>query len=628
MVESALLPWLPAAPDDLRARCAEIDAMAQRGTAMRWLAGHALGANDLQRLARSITRAVNDGRAAPLQSFELGLISNNTTDFIVPALIGSAARHGIALRVAASPFGMTIQAALDPSSELLESRLDAILLALDYRAYFSDYALDDDPAASVTAAITKLQAMIGALADVSKAAVIVQTIAAPPERLFGSLDRGQPGTGAWLAAAFNQRLSDEVLRPGVNLLDMEALAARVGLTAWFDRSQYMTARLPFASRFIPLYAEHAARLIGAIRGHSRKVLVLDLDNTLWGGIIGDDGIDRIRLGQGDPRGEAHQDLQRAALALKRRGILLAVSSKNDEALARQAIREHPEMLLREEDFSAMQMNWSDKATNLEVLAERLSLGLDSFVFVDDNPVERAQVRSALPQVLVLELPSDPSEYAAVLLASGAFESIGFSDEDRQRSKHYAANARRDSLAAQSRDLAGFLESLQMRATFVAAGATGWSRFTQLINKSNQFNLTTKRYSEAQVANWVAAPDVLTLQVRLADQFGDNGLICSVIACPRDGAWVLDTWVLSCRVLGRRVEEAVLNEIVRRARAAGIGHLVGLYRATSRNGLVRDHYRKLGFRQEGHDGDTERWILDVASFEPIMLPIACETSPDA
>ncbi len=518
-----------------------------------------------------------------------------------------------------------MQAALDPSSELLQTQPDEILMALDYRAYFNDYALEDDPAARVTAATAQLQALIAAFEGGSRAVLLVQTIAAPPERLFGSFDRGQPGTAAWLATAFNQRLISEILHPGVSLLDVEALANQVGLGAWFDRSQHMTARLPFASRFVPLYAEHVARLIGAIRGQSRKVLVLDLDNTLWGGVIGDDGIEGIRLGQGDPRGEAHQDLQRAALALKRRGILLAVSSKNDEALARQAIWEHPGMVLREDDFSAMQINWSDKATNLEALADRLSLGIDSFVFLDDNPAERAQVRGALPQVLVPELPTDPAEYAAVLLASGAFEAVGFSEEDRQRSEHYAANARSASLAAQSRDLAGFLESLQMRAVFTAEGTTGWSRFTQLINKSNQFNLTTKRYTEAQIAEWVPSPDILTLQVRLTDQFGDNGMICCVIACPHDRAWVLDTWVMSCRVLGRRVEEAVLNEIVRRARGAGISQLVGLYSPTQRNGLVRDHYRKLGFSQDGHEGDAERWILDVASFESAVLPIACEPS---
>jgi len=582
-----------------------------------------LGLNELDRLARSIARAQADGATAPLQDFTIGLVSNATTDFIRPALVASAARYGISLRVAAAPFGMTMQAALDERGEPLASRPDAILLALDYRAYFAEYALENDPEDRLNAAVAQLQDLLEAFAGATSATLLVQTIAAPPQRLFGGFDRGQAGTPSWLAAAFNQRLIAEAIRPGVVLLDVEALANQVGLSAWFDRSLYMTARLPFANRHVPAYAEHVARLIGAIRGRSRKVLVLDLDNTLWGGVIGDDGIDGIRLGQGDPRGEAHLDLQRAALALKRRGILLAISSKNDEAIARQAIREHPEMLLREDDFSAMQINWSDKATNLEVLAERLSLGIDSFVFLDDNPVERAQVRASLPEVLVPELPSDAAEYATVLMGCGAFEAISFSDEDRQRSEQYAANARRDSLAAQSRDLESFLESLQMRAVFTAGGETGWSRFTQLINKSNQFNLTTIRYTEPQVAEWVAAPDVLTLQVRLLDRFGDNGMICCIIARPDANAWILDTWVMSCRVLGRRVEETVLNEIVRRGRSAGIARIVGLYRPTPRNGLVRDHYRNLGFTPDGSDGDTERWVLNIASYETRLVPIVIE-----
>jgi FkbH-like protein len=364
-----------------------------------------------------------------------------------------------------------------------------------------------------------------------------------------------------------------------------------------------------------------------MRGRSRKVLVLDLDNTMWGGVVGDDGLEGIRLGQGDPRGEAHLELQSAALALKKRGVLLAVSSKNDEAVARRAIREHPDMLLREDDFSAVQINWSDKATNLELLAEKLSLGIDSFVFIDDNPVERAQVRGALPDVFVPELPSDPAQYASVLLASGAFESITFSEEDRHRAEQYRANGKRESLAAQSRDLNSFLESLQMSAVFTSKGADGWARFTQLINKSNQFNLTTLRYTEADIAELVEHPRVLTLQVRLRDQFGDNGMICAIIARPRDDEWILDTWVMSCRVLGRRVEEATLNEIVRLAAKEGIRSLIGLYRPTPRNGLVRDHYKKLGFRHSGTEGDTEHWRLEVNEYLPRSVPISVEHAPD-
>jgi FkbH-like protein len=383
----------------------------------------------------------------------------------------------------------------------------------------------------------------------------------------------------------------------------------------------MTARLPFEGAFAPLYGDHVARLLAAIRGKSRKVLVLDLDNTLWGGIIGDDGIDGIRLGQGDPRGEAFIDVQRAALALKRRGILLAVCSKNDEATARRAIREHPEMVLREDDFSAFQINWNDKATNVELLAERLSLGLDSFVLLDDNPAERAQVRLALPKVFVPELPSDPAAYARVLLRSGVFDSVTFSDEDRTRTELYASNVKRESLRTRSRDLGDFLRSLDMKVSFVAAGEAGWGRFTQLINKSNQFNLTARRYTEPEIAALVADPASLALQVRLVDRFGDNGMISAVICTPEGADWVLDTWVMSCRVLGRCVEEAVLNEIVERARAAGLRRLRGLYRPTGRNALVKEHYAKLGFAQLAVTAEEELWTLETAAFERRPTAIA-------
>lgn len=616
------LPWLPAPPSDFRQQCEQIDhGSGPRGERLVRLAQHALGDVHLARLARSLSVARESGRDAPLARMVLGLVSNGTTDFIAPALAATALRHGISLQVAPASFGVTLQAALDPASEVVQADPDAILLALDYRAYFPYYVLADSADAAVDAAVGYLLKTTEAFQAASRAVLLVQTLAAPPERLFGSFDRRQPGTAPWLAARFNERLIADIVGPGICLFDVEGLATQIGLAAWYDRSQHMTARLPFASTCVPLYAEHAARLLAAMRGRSRKVLVLDLDNTLWGGVIGDDGIEGIRLGQGDPRGEAFLDLQRAALALKRRGILLAICSKNDEAVALRAIREHPEMVLRESDFTAFQINWSDKATNLEILAKRLSLGLDSFVFLDDNPVERAQVRQALPMVCVPELSSDPATYGRALMTGGYFEAITFSAEDRARAEQYAANTRRETLLAQSRDLESFLISLSMEVSYIADGTTGWARFTQLINKSNQFNLTTRRYTEAEVTALAADPAVLKLQVRLKDQFGDNGMISAIIARPHDRDWVLDTWVMSCRVLGRRVEEAVLNEIARRARDHGIHRLIGVYRPTERNGLVREHYRKLGFTLLSTTTTEERWALNMSTFESSAVPIA-------
>ena len=616
------MPWLPQAPEDLRRRSEAIDCMnGGRGKALRQLASHELNNNQLLRLARSLDLARAAGAEAPLSHFTLGLVSNATTDFMVPALEGTGLRHGFALKVGAAPFGVTLQAALSAEFSVLAADPDAILLALDCRAYFADYALRDaDADATVDDALGKLRGLVRAFQASSRAAILVQSIVAPPERLFGSFDRRQPGTPAWLAARFNDRLVVEILETGVTLVDVEALAAQVGLGLWYNPAQYMTARLPFADECVPLYAEHVLRVVGALRGRSRKVLVVDLDNTLWGGVVGEDGIDGIRLGQGDPRGEAFLSVQRAVLALKQRGVLLAVCSKNDEQVARKAIREHPEMLLRESDFSAFQINWTDKATNLQILAERLSLGLDSFVFLDDNPFERAQVRQFAPQVMVLELLSDPATYASVLMTAGLFEAVTFSQEDRTRVEQYAANTRRDSLRAQSCDLGAFLRSLGMEAIFTTGGEAGWPRFAQLINKSNQFNLTTRRYTETEIAALVADPATLTLQVRLVDQFGDNGMISAIIAVPAADAWVLDTWVMSCRVLGREVEHAVLNQIAAEARARGIRRLIGVYRPTERNGMVREHYAKLGFVRVAATEGEDRWVLELAQFTARDVPI--------
>jgi FkbH-like protein len=592
-----------------------------RGEVLRELAGHELNNSQLLRLARSLDTARAAAAEAPLTPFTLGLVSNATTDFSVPALQGTGLRHGFALKVAAAPFGVTLQAAFSAEFGVLSADPDAILLALDYGAYFADYALRDaDSDVSVDSALGKLRDLVQAFQASSRAALLVQSIVAPPERLFGSFDRCQPGTSAWLAARFNDRLVAEIVGTGVSLVDVEALATQVGLRLWYDSAQYMTARLPFAGECVPLYAEHVLRVVGGIRGRSRKVLVVDLDNTLWGGVIGEHGFDGIQLGQGDPRGEAFLCVQRAALALKQRGVLLAVCSKNDESVARKAIREHPEMLLREADFSAFQINWADKATNLQILAERLSLGLDSFVFLDDNPFERAQVRQFAPQVMVPELPSDPAAYASVLMTAGLFEAVTFSEEDRTRVQQYAANTRRDTLMAHSRDLGAFLRSLGMEAIFTTGGEAGWARFAQLINKSNQFNLTTRRYTEAEIAALVADPETLTLQVRLIDQFGDNGMISAIIAVPEADDWELETWVMSCRVLGREVEHVVLNQIAAEARARGIRRLIGVYRPTERNGMVREHYAKLGFVRLAAPEGEYRWMLDLAQFTARDVPI--------
>jgi len=427
------------------------------------------------------------------------------------------------------------------------------------------------------------------------AVCILQTIAPPPERLFGNLDRALPGTLRNVIDRVNLGLAESIRGTEDILLDVGGLAETVGLANWHSPSEWNLAKLPFSNIYLPLYADHVARMLSALVGRSRRALVLDLDNTVWGGVIGDDGLEGIQCAQGEPTGEAYLSVQRLALELRERGVVLAVSSKNDDESARLPFRKHPEMLLKEEHIAVFQANWNDKATNIKAIALELSLGLDSLVFLDDNPVERNLVRQLLPEVAVPELPSDPALYARTLAAAGYFESVGFSDEDVKRARYYQDNAKRVVLQKEAGDIDVFLASLNMEITFQPFDETGRGRITQLINKSNQYNLTTKRYTEADVAAAERDPNCFTMQVRLCDIFGDNGMI-SVIICRRQAkcVWKIDTWLMSCRVLGRRVEQMVLREILEHARRRGICRLIGTYRPTGRNKLVEDHYSKLGF----------------------------------
>jgi FkbH-like protein len=339
-------------------------------------------------------------------------------------------------------------------------------------------------------------------------------------------------------------------------------------------------------------------------------------------VIGDDGLEGINIAQGDARGEAHLAVQRLALDLRQRGVVLAVSSKNIDSVAREPFEKHPEMLLKLDHIAVFQANWNDKATNIQAIAEELSLDLDAIVFLDDNPVERGLARKLLPQVAVPELPEDPAGYVRTLAAAGYFESIAFASEDLKRAGFYQDNAKRATMQKQVGGVDAYLVSLDMTITFQPFDAMGRARIVQLINKSNQYNLTTRRYTDPEVVEAENDPEVFTLQVRLKDIFGDNGMISVVICRPGEaGVWEIDTWLMSCRVLGRKVEHMVLREVLEHAHAAGISKLRGVYKPTDRNKLVVDHYAKLGFTQVGGDGSgLTRWELFADEASPEMAPM--------
>jgi FkbH-like protein len=628
------LQWLPRAQREFSERLKALpDSDGPLGCEFQALALHALDLNQLTKLAKAIGKAQTQAKSGgkpldPLVPFRLAVLSNSTIDLIVPALVASAARHGIALEIVQPSYDQVAQEALTPDSKVNSAKPDAVLFALDYRALPLKLSMGDSEAASATVqgAIGYLQALRVGIKANSNAVCIFQTFAPPPETLFGSLDRALPGTQRNLIDSINRELAEFVLASGDVLLDVAGLAETVGLASWHNPQLWNMAKFSFSDELIPLYADHVARTVAAIRGKSAKVLVLDLDNTVWGGVIGDDGLEGIKVAQGDARGEAHLAVQRLALDLRQRGVVLAVSSKNTDEVAREPFVKHPEMLLKLDHIAVFQANWNDKATNIKAIAEELSLGLDAMVFLDDNPVERGLVRKLLPQVSVPELPEEPADYARTLAAAGYFEAVAFAAEDLKRAGFYQDNAKRANLQKQVGGVDAYLASLDMTIAFQPFDATGRARIVQLINKSNQYNLTTRRYTDPEVVQAENDPEVFTLQVRLADIFGDNGMISVIICRPGEPeAWEIDTWLMSCRVLGRKVEHMVLREILQHARAAGIRRLCGTYRPTDRNKLVVDHYAKLGFTKVGEDASgLTRWELLVDGAEPESAPMKVDS----
>lgn len=613
------LSWLPEAATDFSRRVSS----ATTGVELQDLAKFSLNENQLSKLSnRLLYLQSHPFELAPLAAVNIGLVSNATTKLIASALIGSALRYGISLTIEQAEYNQVAQTAFSTETVFAGKALSAILVAIDYRGLPLTPTPGNRVAAEKTVqdCFSYVKSVIQSLRKNTGAQIILQNIVPPVETPFGSYEGRLPGTLSWLVAHLNSEL-DCLISADTFILDVAGLASNVGLTNWHDPTLWNIGKLPFAQRYTPIYADHVCRILAAKLGKSRRCLIMDLDNTLWGGVIGDDGLNGILIGNGDPTAEAYLHVQRTVLALHDRGIVLAVSSKNEETTARHPFLEHPDMLLREHHLAVFQANWSDKASNIRAIAETLSLGLESMVFLDDNPAERMLVRKELPGVAVPELPEDPALFARTLIAAGYFEAITFSEEDQNRAAFYQDNIKRVEIFNQSSDMVSYLKSLEMEMLCTPFDAAGRARIVQLISKSNQFNLTTKRYSEVDVKNIEEDSSYFTRQIRLTDALGDNGMI-SVIICKKNAAiWEIDTWLMSCRVLGRRVEEAALLDIVSNAKQSGAIKLVGTYCPTARNVLVKSHYSKLGFTKLSCDNISETWVLDLVQYHPPELPIS-------
>ncbi len=572
------------------------------------------------RLDKALARASTEAAAGGAwRSLNLAVLGSSTVDHLLPALRVAALRRNLHVRTLVGDYGMYRQSIQDPDSALWAFRPDVLLLAFDATHLFGRH----DPglgAAEAEALLDSVTGRITALWEQARARmtgqIIQQTVLPVFHTLIGSNEHRLPGSVATLVSRLNRRLVEAAAQSGVDILDLDAAVLRDGLAAWHDPVLWHRGKQEISPLATPAYGDLVMRLVAAQQGRSAKCLVLDLDNTLWGGVIGDDGLEGLRLGQGSALGEAYVAFQSHVRALAQRGVILAVCSKNDLENARSPFEKHPDMVLKLDDIACFVANWNDKAANIRQIAERLNIGIDALVFVDDNPFERNIVRRELPSVCVPEMPEDPALYAQCLADAGYFEALRLTQEDLERGGQYRANLAREDLRASHTDLEGYLKSLAMELRWQPFDRLGLQRVVQLINKTNQFNLTTRRYTENDVLAIMHTPGALTLQLRLLDAFGDNGIIGIVIGKPEGPVIRLDTWLMSCRVLGRQVEEATMNLVAAEAVRLGATRLLGEYLPTKKNGMVRDHYRNLGFAEiEAREDGATVWSLDLTQFRP-------------
>ena len=456
--------------------------------------------------------------------------------------------------------------------------------------------------------------------------LLLHTFVPPIHPALGIIDFEHPRGQQQVVTSLNTSLRKlATASEAVHLVDCDTVAAQSG-SDWFNARRWYTARAPLGPTALLNLAREYFKYVRALAGKSKKVLVTDLDNTLWGGILGEDGLEGIELGANYP-GNAYVAFQQEIKQLSRRGVVIAVCSKNNEADVRKLLEEHSDMVLKWEDFAAVRINWQDKSTNLCELADELSLGLDSFVFIDDNPYELEIIQHSLPEVSTVQVPREPAELPGLLSTLGLFDTTIHSEEDRKRGEFYRGQVKRAQLKHVAKDLESFYLSLSMAVTVYDVGQAEIPRVAQLTQRTNQFNISTRRYTETDIQRFRDNPTYVVRAYRLEDRFGDNGIISVVIVQRQNDVWYLDTFLMSCRVIGRKVETAILALIVQEAKLNQATALLGEFIPTKKNVPAKDVFARHGFEKVQENTHFTKWklLLDDADIKvPEFFQLIDET----
>lgn len=530
------------------------------------------------------------------------LLGDTATQLLAAAITGASADKGMNLNIYEAEYDQIFSEIIDDSSRLYSFKPEYVIIYMSSEKLYDKFCQTPlpDRAGFADAQMANLKGQWDKINSVIRTRIIQMNFAENDDRAFGNFGSKTEFSYIFQLRKLNYLMEEQAAADkNLYISDLSGIQNIYGRETLFSDKYYYSARLAVSVEGLPMLATGIADIISALSGKFKKCVVLDLDNTLWGGVIGDDGIDNIQIGELGT-GRAFSDFQKWLTELKNRGILLAVCSKNNEDAAKEPFEKHPEMVLRLSDFAIFVANWNDKASNIKYIQQTLNIGMDSMVFIDDNPFERNLVREMIPEITVPELPEDPALYLSFLKKENLFETGSYSAGDSDRTQQYRAEAQRVQLQQSFGSIDDYLQSLEMTGKAAPFDSFNIPRISQLTQRSNQFNLRTVRYTEGEIADIAASDNYITLYFTLKDKFGDHGLISVVILEKQENDLFIDTWLMSCRVLKRTAEEFIINTVVRTAKEKGFSRITGEYIPTAKNKMVADIYEKLGFSPVGEN----------------------------
>ncbi len=548
-----------------------------------------------------------------MSKYNIALLGDCATQHMAKALKGYAYTKKVNVNIFDADYDQILPQIIDENSEMYNSKPDSVLIFMCVERLYEQWVQTSEEKRSTFAEtwFDQIKVYWEYISFNSSAKILQFTFAEYDDRVFGNYASKIKASFIYQLRKLNLMLMDGCMQDkNTFLIDLNNIQSSVGRDVFYDSKLYYLAKMPISLAALPRVAASVIDVIQTFRGEVKKCVILDLDNTLWGGVIGDDGLAGIQIGELGI-GHAFTGFQEWIKELKKRGILLGVCSKNEETAAKLPFEKHDEMVLKLKDFSIFVANWEDKASNIRHIQETLNIGMDSIIFIDDNPFERNLVRSLLPDVIVPELPDDPALYLTYLQSLNLFETFSFSQEDAKRTNLYQAEAKRNALSKQYSNFDEYLQNLEMVARAAEFDVFHTPRIAQLSQRSNQFNLRTIRYTEAEIESIVNDNNQITMYFTLKDKLADHGLISIVIMEKKDNeSLFIKTWLMSCRVLKRGMEEFIVNKIIETAKKMGYKTVIGEYIKTQKNTMVKDIYEKLGFARISDN----TFVCDVDNFK--------------